>query len=51
MGLSKENAQALWAWKGDREVEEIKADISNFKKRIQKLANKLASKKGLNDCP
>tara|TARA_X000000950_G_C13831446_1_gene626351 strand:- start:584 stop:826 length:243 start_codon:yes stop_codon:yes gene_type:complete len=49
MGLSKENAQALWAWKGDREVEEIKADISNFKKRIQKLANKLASKKGLND--
>lgn len=49
MGLSKENAQALWAWKGEREVSEIKAEIKHLKKKIQSLANKLASKKGLSD--
>jgi archaellum component FlaC len=49
MELSKKNAQALWAWKGEKELEEIKSEIRDLKKRIQSLANKLASKKGLSD--
>lgn len=49
MGLSKKNAQVLWDWKGEKEVSEIKSEIRDLKKRIQSLANKLASKKGLSD--
>jgi predicted nucleic acid-binding Zn-ribbon protein len=49
MGLSEEDAKILWNWKGERELSEIKAEIRDLKKRIQSLANKLASKKGLSD--
>jgi hypothetical protein len=46
MGLSKENAKILWEWKGVRELEEARHDISDAKKRLQKLANRCASGKG-----
>ena len=46
MKISKENAQALWEWKGDEEFSETKERISNAKKTIQKLANKCQSGKG-----
>lgn len=49
MGLSKENAKILWNWKGEKELKRLKAEQVELKKRIQGLANKLASKKGLSD--
>lgn len=44
--ISKENAQALWDWKGDKEFSETRERILNTKKKIQRLANKCQSGKG-----
>lgn len=46
MIISKENAQALWRWKGAEELKESKLAIKDGKKRLQKLANRCASGKG-----
>jgi hypothetical protein len=44
--MNKQNAKALWEWKGDEEFSETKERIFNAKKTIQKLANKCQSGKG-----
>lgn len=46
MIISKENAQALWLWKGAEELDSSKRHIKDAKKRLQKLANRCASGKG-----
>ena len=47
MSLSKENAQALWDWKGPEEIREHKQEIRACYKRLQRLAGKGSSPKGL----
>lgn len=44
--ISKDNAKALWEWKGDEEFSSTRERILNAKKTIQKLANKCQSGKG-----
>ena len=44
--ISKDNAKALWEWKGDEEFSETRKRIFQAKKKIQKLANKCQSGKG-----
>lgn len=44
--ISKDNAKALWDWKGDEEFSETRERIFKAKKSLQKLANKCQSGKG-----
>jgi hypothetical protein len=46
MIISKENAQALWRWKGSEEFAEAKKNIKDAKKRLQRISNRVASGKG-----
>ena len=43
--LSSDNAKALWEWKGDKEYFETKQAIVDDRKRLQKFANRAASRK------
>lgn len=43
--LSSENAKALWEWSGDKEYFETKQAIIDDRKRLQKFANRAASRK------
>lgn len=45
--LSKENAQALWEWKGPEEIREHKQEIKSCYRKLQRLAGKGSSSKGL----
>lgn len=44
--VSKDNARALWDWRGDEELAETKQKINASKLVIQKIANQMVSKKG-----
>lgn len=45
--LSKENAQALWDWRGPEEIREHKEEIKDCYKRLQRMAGRGSSPKGL----
>ena len=43
--IDKINANILWNWKGDKEYQETKQAIIDDRKRLQKFANRVASRK------
>lgn len=45
MNIDKINANILWGWKGEKEYQETKQAIANDRKRLQKFANRVASRK------
>ena len=45
LNLSSDNAKTLWEWKGDKEFFETKQAILDDRKRLQKFANRVASRK------
>jgi len=45
MNIDKINANILWEWKGEKEYQETKQAIINDRKRLQKFANRVASRK------
>jgi chemotaxis regulatin CheY-phosphate phosphatase CheZ len=45
MNIDKINANILWNWKGDKEYQETKQAIIDDRKRLQKFANRVASRK------
>lgn len=45
MNIDNINADILWNWKGEKEYQEIKQAIIDDRKRLQKFANRVASRK------
>jgi chemotaxis regulatin CheY-phosphate phosphatase CheZ len=45
MNIDKINSNILWEWKGDKEYQETKQAIIDDRKRLQKFANRVASRK------
>ena len=45
MKINPINADILWNWKGDKEYQETKQAIIDDRKRLQKFANRVASRK------
>lgn len=43
--ISSEQARVLWEWKGEKEFYECKQAIIEDRKRLQKFANRVASRK------
>jgi hypothetical protein len=48
MKIDKINSNILWEWKGDKEYQETKQAITDDRKRLQKFANRVASRKRAN---
>lgn len=49
MSDKRANAKALWDWKGEEEYCKYKQEIRQGKRTIQKLANRMASRKGISE--
>ena len=49
MNKKKLNAQTLWKWKGETEEHKYKKEIRESKRYMQKLVNRMASRKGISE--